>query len=132
MAKEKKAKELKDKRDQQTKDLKEKREAEKQSIQVRAAAAAATAGANLSAMGVSGPVPVRGGSSGDLAVAARQLGKHPARVVESSELARMRLVQRTLVYVIGLSPRLAKEELLRRHEQKRVFKFGPCRAPAQR
>ena len=28
----------------------------------------------------------------------------------------MRLVQRTLVYVIGLSPRLAKEELLRRHE----------------
>ena len=119
MAKEKKAKELKDKRDQQTKDLKEKREAEKQSIQVRAAAAAATAGANLSAMGVSGPVPVRGGSSGDLAVAARHLNKHPTRV-DSSELARMRLVQRTLVYVIGLSPRLAKEELLRRHEQRRL------------
>jgi len=44
------------------------------------------------------------------------------------------LVQRTLVYVIGLSPRLAKEELLRRHEQKSLFnlftmgpafKFGP-------
>jgi hypothetical protein len=123
MAKEKKAKELKDKRDQQTKDLKEKREAEKQSIQVRAAAAAATAGANLSAMGVSGPVPVRGGSSGDLAVAARHLNKHPTRV-DSSELARMRLVQRTLVYVIGLSPRLAKEELLRRHEQRRLLQVG--------
>ena len=128
MAKEKKAKELKEKREQQAKELKEKREAEKQSIQVRAAAAAAAmaAGANPSA---NGPVPVRGGSSGDLAVAARQLGKHPARV-ESSELARMRLVQRTLVYVIGLSPRLAKEELLRRHEQKSLFKFGPWRAPA--
>ena len=128
MAKEKKAKELKDKREQQTKELKEKREAEKQSIQVRAAAAAAAmaAGANPSA---NGPVPVRGGSSGDLAVAARQLGKQPTRV-ESSELARMRLVQRTLVYVIGLSPRLAKEELLRRHEQKSLFKFGPWRAPA--
>ena len=128
MAKEKKAKELKEKREQQAKELKEKREAEKQSIQVRAAAAAMAAGANPSA---NGPVPVRGGSSGDLAVAARQLGKHPARV-ESSELARMRLVQRTLVYVIGLSPRLAKEELLRRHEQKSLFKFGPWRAPAQR
>ena len=130
MAKEKKAKELKEKREQQAKELKEKREAEKQSIQVRAAAAAAamTAGANPSAMGVNGPVPVRGGSSGDLAVAARQLGKHPARV-ESSELARMRLVQRTLVYVIGLSPRLAKEELLRRHEQKSLFNLftmGPA------
>ena len=121
MAKEKKAKELKDKREQQTKELKEKREAEKQLIQVRAAAAAATAGANPSATGVSGPVPVRGGSSGDLAVAARHLGKHPTRV-ESSELARMRLVQRTLVYVIGLSPRLAKEELLRRHEQNTLVK----------
>ena len=132
MAKEKKAKELKDKREQQTKELKEKREADKQSIQVRAAAAAAAAamaaGANLSAMSVSGPVPVRGGSSGDLAVAARQLGKHPTRV-ESSELARMRLVQRTLVYVIGLSPRLAKEELLRRHEQKSWLKFRPWLAP---
>ena len=127
MAKEKKAKELKEKREQQAKELKEKREAEKQSIQVRAAAAAAAmaAGANPSA---NGPVPVRGGSSGDLAVAARQLGKHPARV-ESSELARMRLVQRTLVYVIGLSPRLAKEELLRRHEQKSLFNLftmGPA------
>ena len=118
MAKEKKAKELKDKREQQTRELKEKREAERQAAQVRAAAVAAAtaAGANPSAMGVSGPVPVRGGSNGDLAVAARQLGKQPTRV-ESSELARMRLVQRTLVYVIGLSPRLAKEELLRRHEQ---------------
>ena len=125
MAKEKKAKELKDKREQQAKDLKEKREAEKQAIQVRAAAAAAAAGANLSAMGVSGPVPVRGGSSGDLAVAARQLGKQPTRV-ESSEHARMRLVQRTLVYVIGLSPRLAKEELLRRHEQICLSKARPC------
>ena len=125
MAKEKKAKELKEKREQQTKELKEKREAEKQTIQVRAAATAAaaamTAGANPSAMGINGPVPVRGASSGDLAVAARQLGKHPTRV-ESSELARMRLVQRTLVYVIGLSPRLAKEELLRRHEQNTLVK----------
>ena len=125
MAKEKKAKELKDKREQQAKELKEKREAEKQAIQVRAAAAAAAAGANLSPMGVSGPVPVRGGSSGDLAVAARQLGKQPTRV-ESSEHARMRLVQRTLVYVIGLSPRLAKEELLRRHEQICLSKARPC------
>ena len=127
MAKEKKAKELKDKREQQTKELKEKREAEKQAIQVRAAAAAAAmaAGANPSAMSISGPVPVRGGSSGDLAVAARQLGKQPSRV-ESSELARMRLVQRTLVYVIGLSPRLAKEELLRRHEHNSLLKVGPC------
>ena len=125
MAKEKKAKELKDKREQQAKELKEKREAEKQAIQVRAAAAAAAAGANLSAMGVSGPVPVRGGSGGDLAVAARQLGKQPTRV-ESSEHARMRLVQRTLVYVIGLSPRLAKEELLRRHEQICLSKARPC------
>ena len=134
MAKEKKAKELKEKREQQTKELKEKREAEKQTIQVRAAATAAaaamTAGANPSAMGINGPVPVRGASSGDLAVAARQLGKHPTRV-ESSELARMRLVQRTLVYVIGLSPRLAKEELLRRHEQnKLVFFKGGSIAPA--
>ena len=112
MAKEKKAKELKDKREQQTKELKEKREAEKLAIQVRAAAAATASatGANPSL------APVRGGSSGDLAGAARQLGKQATRV-ESSELARMRLVQRTLVYVIGLSPRLAKEELLRRHEQ---------------
>ena len=132
MAKEKKAKELKDKREQQAKDLKEKREAEKQAIQVRAvaAAAAAAAGAHPIAMGASGPVPVRGGSSGDLAVAARQLGKQATRV-ESSELARMRLVQRTLVYVIGLSPRLAKEELLRRHEQnKLVFFKGWSIAPA--
>ena len=134
MAKEKKAKELKDKREQQTKELKEKREAEKQAIQVRAvaaaAAAAAAAGATPIAMGASGPVPVRGGSSGDLAVAARQLGKQATRV-ESSELARMRLVQRTLVYVIGLSPRLAKEELLRRHEQnKLVFFKGWSIAPA--
>ena len=132
MAKEKKAKELKDKREQQTKELKEKREAEKLAIQVRAAAAAAAtaAGANPSAMGVSGPPPVRGGSSGDLAVPARQLGKQATRV-ESSELARMRLVQRTLVYVIGLSPRLAKEELLRRHEQnKLVFFKGWSIAPA--
>ena len=112
MAKEKKAKELKDKREQQTKELKEKREAEKLAIQARAAAAATASatGANPSL------APVRGGSSGDLASAARQLGKQATRV-ESSELARMRLAQRTLVYVIGLSPRLAKEELLRRHEQ---------------
>ena len=118
MAKEKKAKELKDKREQQTKELKEKREAEKLAIQVRAAAAAAATatGVNPSSTGGSGLTPVRGGSSGDLAGAARQLGKQATRV-ESSELARMRLVQRTLVYVIGLSPRLAKEELLRRHEQ---------------
>ena len=117
MAKEKKAKELKDKREQQTKELKEKRDAEKLAIQVRAAAAASATGANPSSICGSGLTPVRGGSSGDLAGAARQLGKQATRV-ESSELARMRLVQRTLVYVIGLSPRLAKEELLRRHEQK--------------
>ena len=110
MAKEKKAKELKDKREQQAKELKEKRDAEKQAIQVRAAAAAAAANA---AVGV--VAAVRGGASGDPAAASRQPGKQPTRV-ESSELARMRLVQRTLVYVIGLSPRLAKEELLRRHE----------------
>ena len=123
MAKEKKAKELKDKREQQTKELKEKREAEKLANQARAAATAT--GANPSSMGVSGLAPVRGGSSGDLAVAQRQLGKHATRV-ESSELARMRSVQRTLVYVIGLSPRLAKEELLRRHEQEElVVMVGP-------
>ena len=127
MAKEKKAKELKDKREQQAKELKEKREAEKLAIQVRAAAAAAATatGANLSSVGGSGLAPVRGGSSGDLAGAARQLGKQANRV-ESSELARMRSVQRTLVYVIGLSPRLAKEELLRRHEQEElVVMVGP-------
>ena len=123
MAKEKKAKELKDKREQQTKELKEKREAEKLANQARAAATAT--GANPSSMGVSGLAPVRGGSSGDLAIAARQLGKQATRV-ESSELARMRSVQRTLVYVIGLSPRLAKEELLRRHEQEElVVMVGP-------
>ena len=118
MAKEKKAKELKDKREQQTKELKEKREAEKLAIQVRAAATASATGANPSL------APVRGGSSGDLASAARQLGKQATRV-ESSELARMRLVQRTLVYVIGLSPRLAKEELLRRHEQEELVNGWP-------
>ena len=126
MAKEKKAKELKDKREQQTKELKEKREAEKLAIQVRAAAAATATGANPSL------APVRGGSSGDLAGAARQLGKQATRV-ESSELARMRLVQRTLVYVIGLSPRLAKEELLRRHEQYMlVVMVGPWLAAGPR
>jgi len=125
MAKEKKAKELKDKREQQTKELKEKREAEKLAIQVRAAATATATGANPSSMGGSGLSSVRGGSSGDLAIAARQLGKQATRV-ESSELARMRSVQRTLVYVIGLSPRLAKEELLRRHEQEEfVVIVGP-------
>ena len=125
MAKEKKAKELKDKREQQTKELKEKRDAEKLAIQVRAAAAATATGVNPSSTGGSGLAPVRGGSSGDLAGAARQLGKQATRV-ESSELARMRLVQRTLVYVIGLSPRLAKEELLRRHEQEEfVVIVGP-------
>ena len=130
MAKEKKAKELKDKREQQTKELKEKREAEKLANQARAAATAT--GANPSSMGVSGLAPVRGGSSGDLAVAQRQLGKHATRV-ESSELARMRLVQRTLVYVIGLSPRLAKEELLRRHErEKLVVMVGPWLAAGPR
>ena len=129
MAKEKKAKELKDKREQQTKELKEKRDAEKLAIQVRAAAAATATGANPSSMG--GLAPVRGGSSGDLAGAARQLGKQATRV-ESSELARMRLVQRTLVYVIGLSPRLAKEELLRRHEQEEfVVMVGPWQQPAR-
>ena len=112
MAKEKRAKELKDKREQQAKELKEKRDAEKQAIQVRAAAAAAAANA---AVGASAVAALRGGASGDPAAASRQPGKQPTRV-ESSELARMRLVQRTLVYVIGLSPRLAKEELLRRHE----------------
>lgn len=28
----------------------------------------------------------------------------------------MRVIQRTLVYVMGLSPRIAKEDILRRHE----------------
>ena len=110
MAKEKKAKELKDKREQQAKELREKRDAEKQAIQVRAAAAAAAANAAVGVVAV-----VRGGTGADPAAASRPPGKQPTRV-ESSELARMRLVQRTLVYVIGLSPRLAKEELLRRHE----------------
>ena len=81
MAKEKKAKELKDKKELQAKELKEKRDAEKLAIQVRSAAAA------NAAVGPSAVATVRGGASGDPTTASRPPGKQPTRV-ESSELAR--------------------------------------------
>jgi len=134
LAKEKKAKELKDKKEQQAK---EKRDAElksRQEAQTRvaaSAAAAAAAGSCSMAPGASASVaavaPRPSATSSASANAASSVGaaaavRQPSKVVPPIRpdmrevVPPMRVIQRTLVYVMGLSPRIAKEDILRRHE----------------
>eukprot|EP00326_Haptolina_ericina_P023983 CAMPEP_0181190232 /NCGR_PEP_ID=MMETSP1096-20121128/12081_1 /TAXON_ID=156174 ORGANISM="Chrysochromulina ericina, Strain CCMP281" /NCGR_SAMPLE_ID=MMETSP1096 /ASSEMBLY_ACC=CAM_ASM_000453 /LENGTH=865 /DNA_ID=CAMNT_0023279429 /DNA_START=84 /DNA_END=2681 /DNA_ORIENTATION=+ len=117
LAKEKKAKELKDKKEQQAK---EKRDAElksRQEAQTRIAASAAAASAAASA-GNCAPPPGSSASTSSVGSAVRQPSKvvPPTRPDMREVGPPMRVIQRTLVYVMGLSPRIAKEDILRRHE----------------
>lgn len=127
MAREKKAKEAKDKKEQQAKEAKEKREAEiksRQEVQARAAAAAAASASGAGGSSVCSSSAGLGSSSGVApgAVAARAAREAAAAKValgsraDPRDLSGMRLVQRTLVFVTGLSPRIAKEEIMRRQE----------------
>ncbi len=144
MAREKKAKELKDKKEQQAKEAKEKREAElksRQEAQARAAATAAAASAGVggssavvraatapastaaSAAGAGSASCCNGSTAAAAAVAAataRPVVKQPLQAGRQQEQLQrdmaLRTSQRAIVYVMGLSPRIAKEEILRRHE----------------
>lgn len=135
MAREKKAKELKDRREQQAKEAKEKREAELKSRQEAQARAAATAAAASAAGSANGPLARAAhapastcavasschGGAGSAAVATpvRPIVKQPLQAGRQEQLQRdmvVRTPQRAIVYVMGLSPRIAKEEILRRYE----------------
>ena len=139
MAREKKAKELKDKKEQQAKEAKEKREAElksRQEAQARAAASAAAAAASgaagscasmrmsASQAGVAqaasiAPGSCNGGGSNATVGVSRSIAKQPlqsGRQDQLRDMVALRTTQRAIVYVMGLSPRIAKEEILRRHE----------------
>eukprot|EP00325_Prymnesiales_sp_UTEX-LB-985_P026056 CAMPEP_0174728646 /NCGR_PEP_ID=MMETSP1094-20130205/52129_1 /TAXON_ID=156173 /ORGANISM="Chrysochromulina brevifilum, Strain UTEX LB 985" /LENGTH=827 /DNA_ID=CAMNT_0015930611 /DNA_START=112 /DNA_END=2595 /DNA_ORIENTATION=+ len=142
LAREKKAKELKDKKEQQAKEAKEKRESElktRQEAQARAAATAASAPAGASSGGAaaaSAPVaagvrpagsstitssaPSCSNGSGTSAEAASRPVAKPqlqtGRQEQLRDMATLRTSQRAIVYVMGLSPRIAKEEILRRHD----------------
>ena len=91
---------------------------ERQEATAAAATAAArtnSAGATVGSAGggaAAGASIPGSGSSGSLNTMVRQAaaGKQPAAP------ARAPVNQRTLVYVMGLSPRIAREEILRRHE----------------
>lgn len=137
LAKEKKAKELKDKKEQQAK---EKRDAELKSRQeahtrvIASAASSATAslvtsscavapGAGTAPSGIRpssniGVVPTAVACCTSTGSVIRQQSKivPPSRPDVREVLPPMRVIQRTLVYVMGLSPRIAKEDILRRHE----------------
>lgn len=128
LAKEKKAKELKDKKEQQAK---EKRDAElkaRQEAQARAAASVAAAVSYPVPGGPTTPAPrpsFSASASVTAPIASSMVGRQPAGQAVSKpatvrpelrEVGPMRVIQRTLVYVMGLSPRIAKEEILRRHE----------------
>ena len=140
VAREKKAKELKDKKEQQAKDAKEKREQEPRSRQEAHArssssapaavfcsagvapsgrpvtpAAAVVAGAiNGPTSNANGGNSVRGVSSAASRslLAAQALGRQESM---ARDVAPPRS-SRSVVHVIGLSPRIAKEDVLRRHE----------------
>ena len=102
------------------KELKDRMAKERQEATAAAAATAAartnSAGATVGSAGSGGAAAgasIPGsGSSGSLNTMVRQAaaGKQPAAP------ARAPVNQRTLVYVMGLSPRIAREEILRRHE----------------
>ena len=123
MAKEKKAREQREKREQQAREAKELKDRMAKERQEATAAAAATAAARTNSAGATvgsagsggaaaGASIPGSGSSGSLNTMVRQAaaGKQPAAP------ARAPVNQRTLVYVMGLSPRIAREEILRRHE----------------
>jgi len=143
LAREKKAKELKDKKEQQAKEAKEKRESElksRQEAQARAAATASSAavGASSGSAGPAGAAIAAGvrpacassvatgaapSSCNGTAVAAGAASRpvvkppvQPGRQEQLRDMAALRTSQRAIVYVMGLSPRIAKEEILRRHE----------------
>ena len=143
LAREKKAKELKDKKEQQAKEAKEKRESElksRQEAQARAAATASSAalGASSGSAGSAGAAVAAGvrpacassvstgaapSSCNGTAVAAGTASRpvvkppvQPGRQEQLRDMAALRTSQRAIVYVMGLSPRIAKEEILRRHE----------------
>lgn len=86
----------------QAKELKEKREAEKQAIAQAQALRTAAAQAQAQAQRAAAAQAAASSSA-----AAGRGG--PAAGKAATEAERMRMVQRTLVYVMGLSPRLAKE-----------------------
>ena len=78
---------------------------------VRAACASgAAAGAGAGAGCNGGP------SSAPVASAAARPPVKAAPVGQLRDMASLRTSQRAIVYVMGLSPRIAKEEILRRHE----------------
>lgn len=93
----------------QAKELKEKREAEKQAI--AQAQALRTAAAQAQAQTQRAAAAQAAASS---SAAAGRGGAVTGKAVTEAE--RMRMVQRTLVYVMGLSPRLAKEVPHRRRQ----------------
>lgn len=134
MAKEKRAKELRDKKEQQAKEAKEKREAElksRQEAQARAAASLTTNMGNAASSSAAASSRVAASCSSAAAAGISSASQYnsrgqpvqPGKVAghqDPREMARdmppLRVVQRALVYVMGLSPRIAKEEILRRHE----------------
>ena len=117
MAKEKKAKELKDKKEQAAKEkrdeMKIRHEAEQQR---RAAAAKAVAERNEAARAAqqSAAAPSGGGGASSSGASLNSRAKQPA--AQGRDMAGLRVVQRAMVHVTGLSPRIAKEEILRRNE----------------
>jgi len=129
MAREKKAKELKEKKEQQAKEAKEKREAElksRQEMQQAAAAArapsttTALSNAASSSMAVGNASPsggnVVGGPPTNIGPGAAT--RQPPKTVVRGEARDLRPVPqpRSIIYVTGLSPRVAKEEIMRRNE----------------
>ena len=117
MAREKKAKEAKDKKEQQLKEAKEKRDAElknrQEMVQARAASVASAAGASAAG----GCCATAGASVAQGAAVARAAREAAVRATLSARAEPAAAgALRTTVYVTGLSPRLAKEEIMRRQE----------------
>ena len=124
IVKDKKAKEAKDKKEQQLREAKEKREAEMKERQAavqnaarsaQLAATAAIATARTNSNGVAGPSGVAAGRAVPLQPA--KAASAGGRQVEMRDVALLRGGGlRAQIHVAGLSPRIAKEEILRRHE----------------
>jgi len=126
LSREKKAREIKERKEQQAKEAKEKREAElktRQEALARASAAAvscsasapprapSTASLNGSAVAPAARLAAGAGAVSQLASCTRQPANESVRESSSS---RSTASKRTVVQVMGLSPRIAKEEILRR------------------
>ena len=130
LAAEKKAKEAKEKKEQAAREAKEKREAEMKSrqeaqVQARAAAAASAVSGQSHGCGMVGgnagsstsPAsgPLGHGVGGPNAAGSRQPPR-PTAVPPIVNRPAPPLPQRAVISVTGLSPRIAKEEIMRRQE----------------